>query len=123
MTLSRYGHVGDKLLLKWAWDGSTPPLVCWGYPLPHSGIPQYQDKSRVYRTADTLYECYEYQVKQEMTGACLFSPIRSCRKFVIHTSVYFEYVALNPRYSRVEICFEKHKPRGPSKMNKLMLRI
>jgi hypothetical protein len=38
-----------------------------------------------------------------MTGARLYSLILSCRKFVIHTVVYFEYIALNAFQSHVEV--------------------
>jgi len=40
-----------------------------------------------------------------MTGSRLYSLIRFCRKFVIHTVVYFEYIALNPFHSHVKVFF------------------
>lgn len=45
-----------------------------------------------------------------MTGSRLYSLIRSCRKFVIHTVVYFEYIALNPFQSQVKVCFKNQDP-------------
>jgi len=45
-----------------------------------------------------------------MTGSRLHSLIRFCRKFVIHTVVYFEYIALNPFHSHVKVFFKNQDP-------------
>jgi hypothetical protein len=57
-----------------------------------------------------------------MTGSLLYTLIRSCRRFVIHTVVYFEYISLNPFQGHVEVFF-KNLDLSSLEMNQLTLKI